>query len=38
MLDKTEGEVEANLLEVPDDSVDVDKMDELDELPGTTIT
>lgn len=38
MLDKTEGEVEANPLELPDDSVEVARMDELDELPGMTIT
>lgn len=38
VLDKTEGEVEANSLEMPDDSVDVARMDELDELPGMTIT
>lgn len=38
VLENSESEVEVNPLEIPDESVEVDKIDELDELPGMIIT
>lgn len=38
VLETPEIEVEVSPLEVPDDRVDVDRIDELEELPGTIIT
>lgn len=38
VLEKPESEVEVSPLEIPDEIADVERIDELDELPGLIIT